>query len=162
VTLFDFEPHDPTRRYRRRNTEVHKHYCGVTGHEYECSNEDCVCICDLPMEGHNHSNCPIELRDCPEHPADQERPMAEVESDAVEIDFTSLSQQRQAARPHCNCGCADLAPGTAVGFCLWCDHVYVEYSPASESRHFVHHCSGAPEQLKESARAKLASRCTGK
>jgi hypothetical protein len=40
--------------------------------------------------------------------------------------------------------------------------VYVEYSPASEARHFVHHCSGAPEQLKESARARLASRCTGK
>jgi hypothetical protein len=88
--------------------------------------------------------------------------MAEVESDAVEIDFTSLSQQRQQRRPHCQCGCADADPNTIVGWCLHCDHVYVEYSPASEARHFVHHCSGAPEQLKESARAKLASHCTGK
>jgi len=114
------------------------------------------------MEGHNHSDCPIELRDCPEHPADQEQPMAEVSPDAKEIDFSILSPERQQSRPHCQCGCADLAPGTGVGFCLWCDHVYLHYSPEIEDRHFADHCPEAPEKLKESARAKLASRCTGK
>jgi len=110
------------------------------------------------MEGHNHSDCPIELRDCPEHPADQERPMAEVESDAVEIDFSILSPERQRSRPHCECGCADLAPVTGVGFCLWCDHVYADYSPEIQARHFADHCPEAPEKLKQAALATLAKR----
>jgi hypothetical protein len=88
--------------------------------------------------------------------------MAEVESDAVKIDFTSLSRERYATRPHCQCGCADLAPGTSVGFCLWCDHVYSDYSPLIQARHFADHCPGAPEGLKESERAWLEKRRAGK
>ena len=135
---------------------MHRHFCDVVGHDWQCG-DDCICICGLPMEGHDHSDCPIELRACAEH-AEQNGLTAKVESNAVEIDFTSLSQQRQAARPHCNCGCADFAPGTGVGFCLWCDHVYADYSPEIQARHFADHCPEAPEKLKQAALATLAKR----
>ncbi len=132
---------------------MHRHYCDVAGHEYECSN-NCECICGLPMEGHDHSDCPIELRACAEH-AGQNGLTAEVESDAVEIDFSVLSPERQQSRPQCQCGCADLALGASVGFCLWCDHVYSEWSPAIQDQHFALHCPGAPEQSRLAARASF-------
>jgi hypothetical protein len=133
VTLFDFEPHDPTRRYRRRNTEVHKHFCEVVGHEWQCS-ENCECICGLPMEGHDHSDCPVELRPCPEHKPEAERQMAEAispEADAVPIRFLDRGHS---AVPHCECGCADADRSEIVGWCFWCDHVYLHYSPETETR----------------------------
>jgi hypothetical protein len=98
------------------------------------------------MEGSDHSDCPVELRACAEH-ADQDGPTAEVSPDAEEIDFSILSPERQQSRPHCECGCADADPGTVVGWCLWCGHGYVEYSPEIENRHFAHHCPGAPEEV---------------
>jgi hypothetical protein len=111
------------------------------------------------MEGNDHSDCPVELRPCPEHKPEAERQMAEaISPDAKEIDFSILSPERQRSRPHCECGCADLAPGTGVGFCLWCDHVYVEYSPEIVDRHFADHCPEAPEKLKQAALATLAKR----
>jgi hypothetical protein len=91
------------------------------------------------MEQGDHSDCPVELRACAEH-AGQDGLTAKVESDAVEIDFSILSEVRQRSRPHCECGCADLAPGTGVGFCLWCDHVYADYSPEIQARHFAVDC----------------------
>jgi hypothetical protein len=108
------------------------------------------------MEQGDHTDCPVELRDCAEHKDAQERPTPEVESDAVEIDFSILSEERQAARPHCECGCADLAPGTGVGFCLWCGHVYAEYSRLNQAKHFAYDCPGAPEKLKAMERESLA------
>jgi hypothetical protein len=59
-------------------------------------------------------------------------------------------------QPHCDCGCARFDPNEVVGWCLRCTHVYKVYSPAIENQHFAHHCPEAPEQLKESARARLA------
>jgi hypothetical protein len=135
---------------------MHNHYCDAAGHEYECS-DDCECICGLPMENSDHSDCPIELRACPEHPADQERPMVEVEPGAVKIDFGILSDEHQPAIPHCNCGCADVDQEESVGFCVWCSHVYVDYSPAIENQHFAYHCPEAPEELKSGARLRLAN-----
>jgi len=109
------------------------------------------------MEGNDHSDCPVELRPCPEHKPEAERQMAEaISPDAKEIDFSILSPERQRSRPHCECGCADLAPGTGVGFCLWCDHVYLHYSPETETKHFANNCPGAPRELKEAERAMLA------
>ena len=135
---------------------MHRHFCEVVGHDWQCG-DDCICICGLPMEGHDHSDCPIELRACAEH-AGQDGLTAKVESDAVEIDFTSLCEKREQPRLHCQCGCADLAPGTGVGFCLWCDHVYADYSPEIQARHFADHCPEAPEKLKQAALATLAKR----
>jgi hypothetical protein len=57
---------------------MHIHFCEVDGHEYECSGDSCECICGLPMEGHDHSDCPVELRPCPEHQFGQkQKPMSE-------------------------------------------------------------------------------------
>jgi hypothetical protein len=135
---------------------MHTHFCEVVGHIWQCS-ENCECICGLPMEGHDHSDCPIELRACAEH-AEQNGLMAKVESTAVEIDFTSLCEKREQPRLHCQCGCADADPGTVVGWCLWCGHGYVEYNPRIEDQHFAHHCPEAPEKLKQAALATLAKR----
>lgn len=135
---------------------MHKHCCDVTGHEYEC-NDDCECICGLPMNGNDHSDCPVELRACPEHVA-QNGLTAEVEPGAVEIDFSILSPERQQSPPHCQCGCANIEPGASVGFCLWCDHRYLDYTREIESRHFAYDCPSAPEKLKESEKAWLAKR----
>jgi len=45
----------------------HKHYCGVEGHEWQCDDGTCVCICGDLMEEGDHSECFVELRECPEH-----------------------------------------------------------------------------------------------
>ena len=135
---------------------MHRHFGEVVGHYWQCG-DDCICICGLPMEQGDHSDCPIELRACAEH-AGQDGLTAEVSPDAKEIDFGILSPERQRSRPHCECGCADLAPVTGVGFCLWCDHVYADYSPEIQARHFADHCPEAPEKLKQAALATLAKR----
>src|SRR5260370_40665500 len=54
----------------------HRHYCDYSGHDWQCS-ENCECICGLPMQGHDHSDCPVELRACPEHAPEEQRSMAE-------------------------------------------------------------------------------------
>jgi hypothetical protein len=136
----------------------HRHHCCVSGHDFQCS-DNCDCICDLPMEGHDHSDCPVELRPCPEHKDEQECQIAEAtEPAAVEIDFSVLSRKRQRSKADCQCGCADADSGPAVGFCLWCNHVYTEYSPKIENRHFAYHCPGAPEKMKQASLAGLAKR----
>ena len=136
----------------------HHHFCDAEGHEWECASPSCECICGLLMEGHDHSECPIELRACTAHADGEVGASAEPESDAVQIDFSILSSERQQSKDRCQCGCADLTPGTAVGFCLWCDHRYADYSPKIESEHFAQHCPGAPEELKESSLTRLAKR----
>jgi hypothetical protein len=138
---------------------MHKHWCGDYGHYYECS-DDCECICGLPMDGHDHSDCPVELRACPKHKDETEPQMTAVESTAVQIDFSSLCRKREEPRLHCQCGCADADRSDIGGWCLWCDHVYAEYSPAIENRHFAHDCPNAPAKLKDAALARLAKRRT--
>jgi hypothetical protein len=108
------------------------------------------------MEGHDHSDCPVELRACAAHADGEVGASAEPESDAVQIDFSILSSERQQLKARCQCGCADLDPGASVGICLWCDHRYADYNPKIEAEHFAKHCPEAPAQLKESARARLA------
>jgi hypothetical protein len=39
--------------------------------------------------------------------------------------------------------------------CFWCGYGYEEYSPELEGNHFAFHCPDAPEELKESAKARL-------
>lgn len=136
---------------------MHSHYCDAEGHDYECS-DDCECFCGLPMERHDYSDCPIQLRPCAEHEPEHERRMAEVMSAIADAACIPRSDAPQAAVPHCLCGCADLALGKSVGFCIWCDHVYAEYSSAIENQHFARDCSGAPEEAKQAARERLAKR----
>jgi hypothetical protein len=131
----------------------HRHWCEVYGHNYQCL-EDCECICGLPMNGNDHSDCPVELRPCPEHKAEQERHMAEAMSGENQTEM----EQDARPLPHCECGCSDTDPGKVVGWCLHCDHVYANYTPALQDQHFANHCPDAPETLKESARARLAKR----
>lgn len=70
----------------------------------------------------------------------------------------AISDDEGGSIPHCDCGCADADDIKVVGFCMWCDHVYVDYTPQTEDDHFAHHCPNAPEELKKSARNRLARR----
>jgi hypothetical protein len=69
---------------------VHKHFCDVEGHEWECEGtaprqlagdtEPSVCMCishRVPMEEGDHSECSIELLACPKHREEQRRRMEE-------------------------------------------------------------------------------------
>ena len=134
---------------------MHIHYCDEYGHEYECSG-DCECICGLLMNGNDHTDCPVELRPCPEHKAEWERRIAEAMSCENQTEIEPLCEQQDAApRPHCECGCSDIDSGKVVGWCLHCDHVYANYTPEVENRHFANHCPDAPETVKQAARARL-------
>lgn len=131
----------------------HRHWCYVVGHDYQCA-EDCECICGLPMNGNDHSDCPVELRPCPEHKDEKEQPISEEASPEglVEIKFPP---DLHVPRSHCECGCADTDASEVVGWCLHCDHVYAPYTPQIENRHFALHCPGAPLGLKQYAATKL-------
>ncbi len=130
---------------------MHRHFCEVYGHDWQCA-EDCECICGLPMEGYAHSECPVELRACPEHAAEEQRSIAEAMSSEPDPAFV----QRWQERPRCECGCAE-AENRIVGFCLWCDHTYTKYNPEIEDCHFANYCSGAPKELRESAKQRQVS-----
>jgi hypothetical protein len=96
---------------------MHKHFCDTEGHDWECSSEDCACLCGLPMEGHDHSDRPVELPPCPEHMPEAERRGQEAmsaEEDALAI---QKGLGHEANLPHCECGCADILFGATVGFC---------------------------------------------
>ena len=41
---------------------------------------------------------------------------------------------------------------------IHCNHVYANYTPELENRHFACHCPGVPETLRQAARARLAKR----
>jgi hypothetical protein len=70
--------------------------------------------------------------------------------------FFQKCRELKSARPLCECGCAKTETGDVVGWCLHCGHVYANYSPEIEARHFANSCSGAPEELKKSAQDRLA------
>jgi hypothetical protein len=129
----------------------HRHYCDQAEHDWQCS-QDCECICGLPMEGNDHSECPVELRACPGHATEQQRSIAEAMASEPDIAFVQKCHER----PSCECGCAEAQTMKIVGFCLWCDHVYSECSPRIQDLHFAKHCPGATEKLKESAKQRLA------
>jgi hypothetical protein len=39
-----------------------------------------------------------------------------------------------------------------------CDHVYANYTPEIENRHFAYDCPDVPETVKQAARTRLAKR----
>jgi hypothetical protein len=106
------------------------------------------------MNGNDHSDCPVELRPCPEHKDEKEQPISEEASPEglVEIKFPP---DLHVPRLHCECGCADIDASEIVAWCLHCDHVYAHYTPKIENRHFALHCPGAPLGLKQYAATKL-------
>jgi hypothetical protein len=139
---------------------MHRHFCEIAGHDWQCG-DDCECICGLPMEGHDHSDCPVELRPCSKHNAEYEARILEAMSDDGALPEAAFAEQ-QGAVPHCGCGCDDIDASQIVGWCLWCDHVYSKWSPAIQDRHFASHCPGTPIELKDTALASLAKRTAGK
>jgi hypothetical protein len=132
----------------------HRHFCDFAGHNWQCG-EQCHCICGLPMEGNDHSKCPVELRACPEHSAEQERSIVEAMVSELGPAFVQKPNEWESALPHCECGCAETESSKVVGWCFHCDHVYVNYNPEIEDRHFADNCPDAPEELRKSARKRL-------
>ena len=133
----------------------HQHFCYVAGHRYECR-EDCECICGLPMNGYDHTDCPVELRACPEHenqPIAEERPLPE---GVVEIKFPA--DWRREAQPDCECGCSEVDAAEVVGWYFHCTHVYATYSPEIQDRHLAYDCPGAPSEHKQAVLEALAKR----
>ena len=136
------------------NKTSHQHFCDVGGHRYECG-EECECICGLPMNGYDHSDCPVELRACPEH---ENQPVAEgpLPEGVVEIQFP-VGWQRE-SQPNCECGCSEIDGADVVGWCFHCNHVYAIYSPEIQDGHLAYDCPGAPSGLKQALMARLAKR----
>ena len=81
----------------------HGHFCDFAGHSWHCG-EQCHCICGLPMERNDHSKCPVELRACPDHSAEQQRSMEEAMSSEPDAAFIEKSEKWEFALPHCDCG----------------------------------------------------------
>ena len=129
----------------------HKHYCGVEGHEWQCSDSTCECVCDLLMEQGDHTECPVELRDCPEHFEQNPEPS----DDDLTPNYFLQAAAHGAERPRCECGCAAAHHEDVVGYCVWCSHVYVSYDTKVEAQHFSSFCSGAPEELRQASRLRL-------
>ena len=139
-----------------RGNVSHRHYCPAEGHDWYCDSQECECICGFLMEGHDHAECPVELKACPgEHEAAQRQSIAEAMSQEPDPEFIQKWDENLSARPHCECGCAEAETMKMAGFCLWCDHVYAEFSPKNQDLHFAKHCPGAPEQLRQSARQRF-------
>jgi hypothetical protein len=128
----------------------HRHYCDVEGHNWQCANGTCACICNELMEGVDHSECPVELRACPEH----QRQLPVLSDDELSDFFGDLTSD--AEKPRCECGCADAHREAVVGYCVWCSHVYVSYDTKTEAQHFLYFCPGAPAELRDASQSKLA------
>jgi hypothetical protein len=98
--------------------------------------EDNICLgCGLPMNTHDYEQC-------------RNRPR--MKAPAI------IQYEPPSPVPHCECGCADADPDNAVAWCMWCDHAYVEYTRSTEDQHFATDCLEAPQELKDSARKRLA------
>ena len=134
---------------------MHKHWCEVEGHWFDCA-EACVCECGLPMNGHDHSGCPVELRPCADHKAHQEQRLAEAAANSGVAAVEVGDDEEGGSIPYCECGCADVDPDAVIGYCMWCDHVYTAGTAGTEDDHFANHCIGAPEGLVAMARATMA------
>lgn len=128
---------------------AHKHYCGTGGHEWQCENPDCGCICGELMEEGDHSDCAVELRDCPQH-LDGLQP-GEV-AGGVQIQFPPDLAKRVTR---------GIAQGKQyAGFCIWCGHGYDRYTRKIEAEHLAYDCPNAPKKLKDDLKRRLPKRCT--
>jgi hypothetical protein len=101
------------------------------------------------MEQGDHSECPVELRACPEH--QQPRDSSEDEF-FLTLVRDSLSDSEKL---RCECGCAEAQAEEVVGRCVWCSHVYITYDTMTEIQHFLNLCPGAPEEIRKVVKLKL-------
>jgi hypothetical protein len=124
---------------------MHKHYCTTTGHDWQCS-DDCECICGLRMEANDHSQCPVELRPCPDHAAEYEALILEPVSDVDRLPDKTLDEP-QGPVPHCHCGCGNIDASQIIGLCLWCDHLYSKWNLAIQDEHFAQYCPRSPSKI---------------
>ena len=136
------------------NRALHEHFCYVTGHRYECR-EDCECICGLPMNGNDHTDCPIELRACPEH---ENQPVAEGPLPEGVVEIKIPTDWSHETLPPCECGCSAINAADVVGWCFHCSHVYANFSPEIQDRHLAYDCCGASSELKQAVLKALAKR----
>jgi len=134
---------------------MHRHYCPVEGHDWQCGGQECECVCGFLMEGHDHTECPVELRACPDHAVEEQKAIDEAMSHEPDPESIQKWHERLSARPHCECGCAETQTMKITGFCLWCDHTYAEFTPKIQDLHLAKQCPGASEQLRQSARARF-------
>jgi len=107
---------------------------------------------ELMESGADHSECFVEMRDCPEHQGQ----LPESADDELSPNYFKAAANGAAERPHCQCGCADAKREEVVGSCVWCSHVYVSFNAMTEAQHFSNFCAGAPAELREALRLKLA------
>jgi hypothetical protein len=117
------------------------------GQVWECAADSPCLGCGLPLNTHDYTQClnipgSKNYRKC-----DAEDPSARV---------TNEQDEPLLPAPHCECGCADADSDNVVGWCMWCDHVYIDYNRMTEDQHFAQHCLDAPNELKDIATARLA------
>lgn len=104
---------------------MHKHACGH-GHYWNCdgtairySEEPTICMCldhGVPMEDGDHSQCTIELLDCPGH-ADSAQPHL-LTKDQIEQSWESIQIPDNLEEMFQNW---NNDPGPNIGWCLLCD-----------------------------------------
>jgi hypothetical protein len=141
----------------------HRHFCDVAGHYWECDGvrpgffgaapSPCICFCGTSPEVGDHSDCPVELRACPEHkkyamtglPADESVPEPGEGLTRIKFPPDYKTKAKRAVKQAQKYGAA----------CFWCGQGYEEYSRALEDEHFAHYCPEAPEQLKQIARKRI-------
>jgi hypothetical protein len=102
----------------------HRHWCDVTGHEWECQGaalrplrgdtEPTPCYCinhQTLMEDGDHCQCSIELIACEEHRDQQLRAMGYEPGQAIEPPTQGPEESSMFK---------DEDGNPTVGFCLWC------------------------------------------
>lgn len=112
---------------------------------------DNVCLgCGLPMNTHDYEQCMNLSR------PRKSQGRAEINEANPISRTTAIQHEPPSPAPHCECGCADADTEKVIDWCMWCDHVYVDHNRVTEDQHFARHCPDAPQELKHSARARLA------
>ena|SRR5437588_521272 len=75
----------------------------------------------------------------------------------VEIKFPA--DWTHTAQPSCGCGCSELDTAEVVGWCLHCAHVYADYSPEIQDRHFARCCPGRTRRGQARGAGELGTAC---
>jgi hypothetical protein len=121
----------------------HRHYCDIAGHDWQCE-KDCECICGFSMEGNDHSDCPVELRDCRQHQSQESTDMPAVaektSSKRGRLKFPPEHRLRRALRRLSD-------PGFA-GVCVSYGHRYKRFSLEIQDAHLLR-CPSYPEEARQ-------------
>lgn len=133
---------------------THKHWCGVTGHEWECEGaalrvfngdtEPSVCMCALhrvSFEVGDHSQCEMEILACEEH--------REQELRAMGYEPGEVPPKPSSADAEVPSIFKDADGNRIAGFCLWCGKGF--YSMDEVYDHNVDNMANCPvfQELKD-------------